>query len=45
MKTRHCNQTFLADSIRVVEAVLCTVPAGPASGGAGDVEALARCVR
>jgi hypothetical protein len=41
MKTRHYTMTFLADAIRVVEAVLC-----PAAGGAGNVEALAaRCVR
>jgi len=41
MKTRHYTQTFLADAIRVVEAVLC-----PASGRDGNVEALAeRCVR
>ena len=45
MKTRNSIKTFLADATSVVEAVLCTVPAGPASGGAGNVEALARCVR
>jgi hypothetical protein len=46
MKTRHSTQTFLADAIRVFEAVLCPASAGPATGGAGDVEALAeRCVR
>jgi len=45
MKTRNSIKTFLADAASVVEAVLCTVPARPASGGAGNVEALARCVR
>jgi hypothetical protein len=45
MKTRNSTQTFLADAIRVVEAVLCPASAD-VRGGAGDVEALAeRCVR
>ena len=46
MKTRHSNTTFLPDAIRVFEAVLCLASADPVSGGAGDVDALAkRCVR
>jgi hypothetical protein len=41
MTTRHYTMTFLADAIRVLEAVVC-----PATGGAADVDALAeRCVR